>query len=252
VKLGRVSCIAILLLSSLLCSAEELTVAAAADLNFALRDIASRFQSTTGTKVNLTFGSSGNLATQIENGAPYDLFFSADVDYAHNLEVNGAAVPGTLYEYAAGKIVLWVPKRSNLDVTHGLAALDSPAVKRIAIANPTHAPYGRAAVAAFKSAGIYDRVKDKLVLGENISQTAQFVQSGNADAGIIALSLALAPTMRNDGRYFLIPPASYPPIRQAVVLLRQARDKAAARRFWDFVKSPPATEIFRQYGFEQK
>jgi molybdate transport system substrate-binding protein len=252
-KFRTTVCLAILLLlSSMLCGAQELTVAAAADLNFALRDIAARYESATGTKVKLTFGSSGNLSTQIENGAPYDLFFSADVDYARKLETSGAAVPGTLYEYAVGKLVLWVPNGSKLDVNRGLAALDSPMVKKIAIANPAHAPYGRAAVAALKNQGIYDRVQDKLVLGENISQTAQFVESGNADAGLLALSLALAPTMKNEGRYSQIPQSSYPEIRQAVVVLKSAKDKAAASRFLDFVKSPPAAESLRQYGFERR
>ena len=156
--------------------ANELTVAAAADLTFAFKDVAARFQKETGNTVKLSFGSSGNFFSQIQNGAPYDLFFSADIDYPKKLEAAGLAEPGSLYEYATGKIVLWVPDASPLDLKRGLKVLLDPRATKIAIANPLHAPYGKAAVAALKHEKIYDQVKPRLVLGENIAQTAQFVQ----------------------------------------------------------------------------
>jgi molybdate transport system substrate-binding protein len=238
-----------LLFASIACTAQEITVAAAADLNFALKDVAQKFEAQTGKKVKLTFGSSGNFYTGIQNGAPYDLFFSADIAYPQKLEAAGLTEPGTLYEYAVGRIVLWTPSASKLDLSRGLQVLTDPVVHKIAIANPAHAPYGRAAVAALHAANLYDRLAPKFVLGENISQTAEFVQSGNADIGIIAFSLALAPTMSQTGRYALIPTDLYPPIEQAVVVLKSAKDKATARQFLDFVKSQSGAEVLAHYGF---
>ena len=178
-------------------AAQEITVAAASDLQFALPQIAVAFEKQTGLKVRLVFGSSGNLSAQIRQGAPYDVFFSADVSYARELESAGLAEPGSLEVYAVGRIVVWVPRSSALDVEHQqIRVFLDPAVTRIAVANPRHAPYGRAAEAALKRLEIYEQVKDKLVLGENISQAAQFVESGNAQVGILALSLALAPAMK--------------------------------------------------------
>ena len=230
-------------------AADELTVAAAADLTFAFKDIAAKFQTQTGDSVKLSFGSSGNFFSQIQNGAPFDLFFSADISYAKKLEDSGLAEPGTLYEYAVGKIVLWVPAGSKLDVSKGLAVLTDPSIHKIAIANPEHAPYGRAAKAAMQKEGVYDQVKDKLVLGENISQTAQFVQSGNADIGVIALSLALAPTLKAEGKYFEIPTDDYPAIEQAVVVLKSSKQKDLAKKFVAFLKQPETIEIMQRYGF---
>src|SRR5215471_18209395 len=149
--------------------AQELRVAAASDLQAALPAIAAQFEKTTGHHVALTFGSSGNFSTQIENGAPFDVFMSADSDYPKRLEQAGLAERGSLYEYATGRLVLWTRNDSGIDVTRGLAALADARVRRIAIANPTHAPYGRAAVAAIRHESLYDRVQSKFVLGENIS-----------------------------------------------------------------------------------
>ncbi len=230
-------------------AADEITVAAAADLTFAFKDVAAKFQAQTGDIVKLSFGSSGNFFSQIQNGAPYDLFFSADISYARKLETAGLTEPGTLYEYAIGKIVLWVPAGSKLDVNTGLGVLTDPAIRKIAIANPEHAPYGRAAMAALRRAEIYDRIKDKIVLGENISQTAQFVQSGNADIGIIALSLALAPTLKDKGKYFEVPADDYPAIEQAAVLLKASKKKNLAKKFVAFLKQPESIEIMQRYGF---
>ncbi|MGH9847924.1 MAG: molybdate ABC transporter substrate-binding protein, partial [Blastocatellia bacterium] len=173
---------------------EDLAIAAASDLNFAFKDLVVEFEKTTGQHVRLSMGSSGNFFSQIQNGAPFDLYFSADIAYPKKLEAAGLAVPGSLYRYAVGRIVVWVPARSSLAVEKlGMEALVDSSVRKIAIANPKHAPYGRAAVAAMQHFKVHDRIKDKLVLGENISQTAQFIESGASDIGIIALSLALAP-----------------------------------------------------------
>jgi molybdate transport system substrate-binding protein len=229
--------------------ADEITVAAAADLTFAFRDVAVKFQQQTGNQVKLSFGSSGNFFSQIQNGAPFDLFFSADVSYAKKLDDAGLTEPGTLYQYAVGKIVLWAPSGSKLDLSSGLRVLRDPAIRKIAIANPEHAPYGRAAVEAMRHEGIYDEVKDKIVLGENISQTAQFVQSGNAEIGIIALSLAVAPAMKDKGKYFEIPAADYPAIEQAAVILKSSKKKDLARKFVSYLKTPATTALMERYGF---
>jgi molybdate transport system substrate-binding protein len=230
-------------------AAGEITVAAAADLTFAFHDVAERFQHQSGNAVKLSFGSSGNFFSEIRNGAPYDMFFSADVQYPQKLAAAGLIEPGTTYEYALGKIVVWVPNASKVDLHKGLAVLTDGAVHKIAIANPQHAPYGRAAVAALRHENLYDRVKDKIVMGEDISQTAQFVQSGNADVGIVALSLALAPAMKDTGRFIEIPSADYPPIIQAGVILNSSHQKELARQFLTFLKRPDTLEIMKKYGF---
>src|SRR5438270_226428 len=163
----------------------ELNIAAASDLSFAMTELAANYEMETGTMVKVTSGSSGNFFSQIQNGAPFDLFFAADIDYPKKLEAGGLGEPGTLYQYATGKIVIWVPAGSELDVSKGLPVLLDPGVRKIAIANPQHAPYGRAAVAAMTKQGIYQKLTNKLVFGENVSQAAQFVESGNAEVGII-------------------------------------------------------------------
>jgi len=195
-------------------------VAAAADLQFVMQETTARFQKETGKTVKVINGSSGNFFQQIQNGGPFDMFFSANVDYPTKLEAAGLTEPGSLYQYATGKIVLWVRNDSKLEVNSGLQALLDPSVKKIAIANPQHAPYGQAAVAALKTENLYDRLSEKFVLGENISQTASFVVSGAADAGMVALSLAVSPNMKGKGRYFEIPASEYPPIEQACVILK--------------------------------
>lgn len=229
--------------------AEELTIAAAADLNFAFREIVTEYERTSGNHVKLSLGSSGNFYAQIQNGAPFDLYFSADIAYPKKLVDAGLAVPDSLYQYATGRIVLWVPKDSSLDVTKGMDALLEPAIKKIAIANPKHAPYGRAAVSALEHYKLYDRVKDKFVLGENISQTAQFAQSGAADIGIIALSLALAPTVQPLGSYWLIPQEAHPSIDQGVVMIKASKNQDAGRKFLDFLQSPSTKAIMIRHGF---
>ena len=230
--------------------AQEISVAAAADLQFAMQDIASRFRQETGKTVKPIYGSSGNFFQQIQSGAPFDIFFSANLDYPRKLEAAGLTEPGSYSQYARGKIVIWVPKDSKLDLRLGMRSLLDPAVKKIAVANPLHAPYGQAAVAAMRKENIYDTVRDKFVLGENISQTASFVVSGAADAGIVALSLAMSPNMKDKGRYVEVPGDEYPPIEQACVILKSSKNEEAARQFLSFVKTPAIREVFRSYGFE--
>jgi molybdate transport system substrate-binding protein len=229
--------------------AQALKVAAAADLKFAMGELQAEFEKQGGAKLEVTYGSSGNFLTQIENGAPFDLFFSADSEYPKKLEADGLVEAGTLRQYALGHIVMWAPADSALDVAGGRwKTLLDGRVKKISVANPEHAPYGRAAVAALKSAGIYEQVKSKLVYGENISQAAQFVQSGNAQVGIVALSLAISPAMK-DGKRWEIPEDAYPPIAQAVVLLKASKNKDAARKFLFFVNSLAGAEILHRFGF---
>lgn len=244
----RAIMILLLLLASSL-SAQQVRVAAASDLQFVMQEIAPRFQKETGQTVQLTYGSSGNFYAQIQNGAPFDIFLSANVDYPKRLEDAGLAEPKSYLEYATGKIVLWVPRESKLDLSRGLQALTDETIRKVAIANPQHAPYGQAAVAAMKKEGVYDKVSEKLVLGENISQTASFVVAGSADAGIIALSLAMGPPMKEKGRYIEIPSEDYAPIQQACVILKSARDKAASKQFVDFLKTPTTQDILKSYGF---
>ena len=241
-----------LALTALNTFAQEITVAAAADLQFAMQDIAARFEKDTGKKIKIVYGSSGNFFQQIQNGAPFDLFFSANLDYAKKLEGAGLAESGTLYQYATGKIVLWAPSGLKVDVSGGLKALTDPAVRKVSIANPEHAPYGQAAVAALQKENVYEQVKSKLVMGENISQAASFVLSGSADAGIIALSLALAPTMKDKGRYVEVPAADYPPIEQGCVVLKSSQKKEAAIAFLEYMKTQTSAAVLRNYGFGVK
>jgi len=248
----QLSVILVLIISLLspLLGAQELRVAAAADLNYAMQDLAARFQQKTGSKVDLSFGASGNFYSQIQNGAPFDLFFSADLGYADKLAGAGLIERASLRTYAVGHLVLWVPNSSKLDP--GKLKMDlllQPSVQRIAIANPQPAPYGRAAMAALEHFGLKDKIAGKLVLGENISQAAQFVQSGNAEAGLIALSLAMSPAMKNAGKYWELPEDAYPEIQQGVGILSSSKHKQAADAFIDYIGSPEGTAVLEQYGF---
>src|SRR5215472_11403048 len=218
----------------------KLTVAAAADLNFAMEEVARQYRAThPDVELAIAYGSSGNFHAQIRNGAPFDIFLSADVDYARRL----ATSPADVFPYAEGRIVVWVPGGSPLDPA---TALRAPTLRRLAIANPDHAPYGRAALTALRGMGLYDTLRPKLVLGENIAQTFQFVQSGAADAGIVALSLALAPKARGEGRYWEIPQSLYPKLEQGGVILH---DSAAARALRDRLLSDEGRRVLAQYGF---
>jgi molybdate transport system substrate-binding protein len=227
-----------------------LTIAAAADLRFALDDLVKDFEGQyPAAKINVTYGSSGNFFAQFQNGAPFDLFFSADIEYPRKLAERGLAADD-VFLYAIGCIVVWVPKDSPVAVDKlGIKALLEPSIRKIAVANPEHAPYGRAAVAALKALNVYDQVASRLVYGENIAQTAQFVQSGAADVGILALSLAVAPQMRDAGRFWQVPLDAYPRMEQGGIILKSSKNLATARAFRDFVLGDHGSEVLKQYGF---
>ena len=233
-----------------LAAAQEVRIAAASDLQAALPELVTRFERQRGYRVAVTYGSSGNFFAQIQNGAPFDVYLSADIDYPRRLERDGLTEPGTLLRYATGRLVVWTRTDSGIDLRSGLASLANPAVRRIAIANPDHAPYGRAAVAALRAAGVYDRVRARFLLGENISQTAQFAQSGNADVAILALSLARGTALRTVGTFVEVPASLHPPIDQGAVALRSSRNKIAARRFLEFLATAEAIAHLNASGFE--
>ena len=225
-------------------------VAAAADLQFALSEIAQVFKRDTGRQIRLVFGSSGNFARQIPEGAPYELFFSADEGYALRLSASGQARDQGLL-YGIGRVVLFVPHGSRLMADAELkdlgAALDEGRIKRFAIANPSHAPYGRAAQEVLQHAGLWDKLQGRLVAGENASQAAPFAATGSAEGGIIPLSLALAPALAAAGTYALLPAQWHKPLRQRVVLLKGAGE--TAQRFYAFVQTPAVRDILARYGF---
>jgi len=228
----------------------ELLIAAAADLNPALHDIAQQYEKKSGIRIKLSFGASGGLTQQIENGAPFDLFFSADMDYPKHLIADGQADAASLHQYSLGRLVLWVPANSPLDLERqGMAVLVDGSVKKIAIANPEHAPYGRAAVAALKHAGLYDRLSDRFVMGENVSQAAQFAESGNAQAGFVALAHALSPAVKSLGKFWVVPADYYPPLEQGVVILSRSQHKKEAADFLRYLKTKDASDVLRKYGF---
>jgi molybdate transport system substrate-binding protein len=228
----------------------EINVAAAADLSSALQELATAYEKRTGIAVKLSFGASGALTQQIQNGAPFDVFFSADMDYPRQLIAGGQADGATLYRYAVGRLVLWVPRDSPLDLEQkGMDVLLDPSVKKISIGNPQHAPYGRAAVAALKHYGLYEKVSDRLVLGENISQAAQFVESGNAQVGFVALAHAAAPAMQGKGKYWIVPAEAYPPLDQGVVVISRSPHKQDAVAFLDYMKTAEVATVLQRYGF---
>jgi molybdate transport system substrate-binding protein len=226
----------------------EVIVAAAADLKFAMDSIITVFSAKNpSVTIKPVYGSSGSFFEQINNGAPFDLFFSADIDYPKKLKDANKTLSEPR-QYATGHLVLWSktldPAREQMN------SLLNPAVNKIAIANPAHAPYGKRAEESLHYYKLYDKIKDKLVIGENIAQTAQYAQSGAADIGIIALSLAQSPTMKQSGgKYWLIPEASHQPLRQGYVLLPHAKDNAGAAQFAAFIDSPTATAILKSFGF---
>jgi len=226
-----------------------LTVAAASDLQAALPEVIRGFEREANATVTVSFGSSGNFFAQIQNGAPYDVYLSADIDYPKRLAASGHADASSLYQYATGRLVLWARKDSGIDVSAGMRGLTDSRVKRIAIANPKFAPYGRAAEAALRYEKIYGAVRDKLVLGDNISQTAQLVDSGNASVGLIALSLAVGPALRERGRYSEIPAAAHPPIDQAAVIVSASTRKPLAREFLAYLKRPDVSQHLHRFGF---
>lgn len=225
-------------------------VAAASDLRFALDELTAAFRrSRPDVTVDVTYGASGTFHAQIVQGAPFDLFLSADVDYPRDLVAKGRAEGSTLFTYAIGRIVLWTRAGSALDLNRGLDVLRDPRVRRIAIANPLHAPYGRAAEAAMRSARVWDEVQPKLVLGENMTQAAQFVDSGAAEIGIVAHSLAVAPQMRTRGKHSEVPQALYPVMEQAGVVIAGTANRLAADAFRTFVMGAEAQAVLTRFGF---
>ena len=236
-----------LVLSTNLWAGEKITIAAAADLKFAMEEIVVVFkQANPADQVETIYGSSGKFHTQIQQGAPFDLFFSADIAYPRMLEKEGLAASEPK-PYAFGRLVLWSASRDAGKMA--IADLADPAIKKIAIANPKHAPYGKRAEEALRSAGLWDKVESRLVMGENIAQTAQYVQSGNADVGIIALSLALNKELASKGGYALIPDNLHQPLEQGYIITKQAAGNALARKFADFMSSPEARRVMVRYGF---
>jgi molybdate transport system substrate-binding protein len=255
----RIKNVSVILLTAVLIALElfgcseshkQVSVAAAADLKFAFDDIVAAFQAKhPDIQVRVTVGSSGKFFAQLHNHAPFDIFFSADMDYPRRLIEEGLVSHGSAFVYAVGHLVIWVPRDSPLDIEKlGMQALLDPAVRRIAIANPKHAPYGRAAEAALKAAGLYDKVQERLVYGENVAQTAQFAQTGSADVAVIALSLALAPALQASGRYWEIPTDGYPRLDQGGVVLTWAKERRAAESLRDFVVGIEGKAILRRYG----
>ena len=227
--------------------AEKITIAAAADLKYAMDEIVAGFRKgQPAHEIDVVYGSSGKFHTQIRQGAPYDLFFSADISFPRELARQGLAA-GEVRPYAVGRIVLW---SAGMDATKmTLADLVDPKITRIAIANPKHAPYGKRAEEALRSAGVWDKLQPKLVFGENIAQTAQYVQSGNAQIGILALSLVINPELSKQGGYYLIPEKLHNPLEQGYVITKPGADKQLARQFADFMGSKQARGIMTKYGF---
>ena len=240
----------VLAIGGVACAQAGRSVAAASDLKFALDEIAARFERDTGKTVRLTYGSSGNFYRQIQQGAPFELFLSADEDYIDRLAKEGLTVDGGA-RYATGRIVLFVPKGSTVTADSALAdlkaALNDGRLRRLAIANPEHAPYGRAARQTLEREGLWQSLSARLVLGENVSQAAQFAASGSAQAGIFALSLALSPDFAGKGDYVLIPESRHEPLRQRAVLLKRSGE--TARAFYRFLREPAAREVFTRYGY---
>lgn len=248
----RIRLIPLILLCTTLTSsptayAESLTIAAAADLQFAMNQLIQNFQATHfNDEIKVVYGSSGNFTTQIIQGAPYDVLFSADIEFPRKLaQLNLTASPIT--PYAMGRIVLWSATRDASKMT--LSSLTDPSITRIAIANPKHAPYGQRAEEALRTSGLWDKVEPKLVYGENIAQTAQFVETGNAQVGIIALSLAVNPQLSSKGGYWLIPNTLHSPMDQAYVITAHGAHNALAHQFTTYMNSPSARNILTHCGF---
>lgn len=226
--------------------AAEIRVGAASDLQFAFTEIGKKFEAETGTKVTFVFGSTGNLAKQLKEGAPFDVFAAANVAFVDDVVAAGACHGDTKALYGRGRIVLWSRKDAT-DPARALSDLTDARFKKIAIANPEHAPYGKAAKEALESAGLWETVQPKLVFGENVSQTLQFGQTGNAEAAIVALSLALAD--EKGGQHALIDESGHEPLDQALVVCKSGLDEAAGRKFTAYVTTPPAREIMNRFGF---
>lgn len=227
--------------------AEQITIAAAADLKFAMDEIVSGFKKEhPGDDIQVTYGSSGKFHTQIIQGAPYDIFFSADISFPRELAKSGQ-VASEVRPYAVGRIVLWSNVFDASDMT--LVNLTDPKISRIAIANPKHAPYGKRAEESLRAAGLWEKLLPKLVFGENIAQTVQYVQSGNAQIGVIALSLALNPELAKKGGYSLVPEKLHQPLEQGYVITKRGAGKPLARKFGAYMEGRKGRAVMSRYGF---
>ena len=246
-KLLRILFVAGVLLVTATAHAEKITVAAASDLKFAMDEIVAGFKkSHPGNDVEVVFGSSGKFHTQIRQGAPYDMFFSADIGYPRELAKQGLAA-SDVKPYAVGRIVLWSNSMDAKRMT--LASLAGPNITRIVIANPKHAPYGKRAQEALQASGLWESLQSKLVFGESISHATQFVQTGNAQVGIIALSLAVNPELAHKGGYYLIPENLHTPLEQGYVITRRGENKPLAKRFSEYMGSKQSRGVMTKYGF---
>ena len=227
--------------------AQKLSIAVASNVGPAFKDVIVGFEKQSGVKVEMTTGASGSLFSQIQGGAPYDLFFSSDRDYPKKLQAAGLA--DALIPYADGGIVLWVRNESKVDLTRGMNVLLEPEIKKIAIADPAHAPYGQAAMKALQHFGLADKVKDKLLVGENTEKTTEFIETGKADIGITAMSFAVLHARNGEGRFVEVPHDAYPRMEQAAVILKSSKQQASAKAFLAYLKTPAATAIMQRYGF---
>ncbi len=231
---------------SIYTSAQKATIAAAANLRYVLEEIKTQYiKENPKATIQITYGSSGTLTQQIVNGAPFDLFMSADTDFPNKVKEKGFA-SGEIKTYCYGKVAMW---SLSLDVSKGINTVLLSEVKKIAIANPVNAPYGENTVAALKNQKLYDKISSKIVWGENINQTAQFAFSGNAEIGFIALSLALAPEMKSKGKYYVLPESICPPIKQAAVLVKGWEKNGEASKFLNYLTSSKCDDIWEKYGY---
>ncbi len=228
-----------------------MSIAAAANLKGALEELILAFkQESPKAEVLATYGASGTFFAQIRNGAPFDLFLAADADFPAKLAAVGLA-SGLPFPYAHGKLVLWVPAASRLDLERdGLKALLDPSVKKLAIANPAVAPYGIAALEALRTTRLYGDLQEKLVLGQNVSQAAQFAESGNAQAAILPLSLAMLAPLRDEGRFVAVPPSAYRPIQQVGIVLQRAKDLETTRTFVAFLVGSRGRALLQKNGYD--
>ena len=242
----RTSLLILLSLWSIGICAQKANVAAAANLRYVLEELKTQYiDENPKAAIQLTFSSSGTLTQQIINGAPFDLFLSADTVFPNKVKESGMA-SGTVELYCYGKIAMW---SLSVDLSQGLQTVLSPKVKKIAIANPVNAPYGENTVAMLKNQNMYDKISEKIVWGENINQAAQFAFSGNAEIGFIALSLALAPEMKDNGKYYVLPEDICPPIKQAGVLIKGWEKNGEAAAFLKFLRSEKCKPVWEKYGY---
>lgn len=246
-KLIKCLFIAAMLLATSTAQAGKVTIAAAADLKFAMDEIITHFRvEHPKDQIEVIYGSSGKFHTQIQQGAPYDLYFSADIAFAESLFQAGHAASPVI-RYALGRIVLW---SSSLDASKlTLDSLTDPNITRIAIANPKHAPYGKRAEEALRARQIWNKIEHKLIFGENIAHTAQFVETGNAQIGVIALALALNPTLTSKGGYWLIPDNLHEPLEQGFIITKRAGNNTTAKRFAAYINSKASRTTLTKYGF---